>query len=523
MQATRRRLLLGPGLALLAGGPRRATARGVADAPLFAGLDGLAQPVDSDDALARRYVRQGLMWAFAFNFAESARSFDAAARRDPRCGAAHWGRAWALGPNINSDPGPGDGERIAQALREAPPARFGAPWAGLLAALARRHPDTSRMDEPGYAAALGALAGRHPRDALVQLLAAEAQLNLHPYDWWQRDGRPQPWTPAIERLLARALALDPRQPGAHHYAIHLYESSPAPGRAEASARFLREAFPGAPHLLHMPSHIDLRLGRYAEAIAANRRAIAADEAYLAQVDAQGAYRVGYVAHNHHFLWAAACMAGRREVALPAADAAGPAACGPGTRVPAGATVQHLFSLPATTRWRFAMWPELASGLRPPDDGGAYALALWHAARAAAFAQLGRPAEAREQAGRFDALAAEPALREARVKNLHPAPTLLAIAGAQMRAELALAAGDAAAAIAGLRAAVEAEDGLAYDEPHPVAIPSRQALASALSHAGRWQEALAASEADLRRHPGNAWSLAARAQVLQRLGGRRPPA
>ncbi len=512
MEATRRRLLLGPSLALLAGGAAAAAASAGADAPLFAGLDGLAQPVDSDDPLVRRYVRQGLMWAYAFNFAEAARSFDAAARRDARCGAAHWGRAWALGPNINSDPAPGDGERIAAWLRAAPAARFGAPWSGLLEALARRHPDASRLDEEAYAAALEALARRHPRDATVQVLAAEARLNLHPYDWWRRDGRPQPWTPAIERLLARALALDPRQPGAHHYTIHLYESSPAPQRAEPGARFLREAFPGAPHLLHMPSHIDLRLGRYDDAIAANRRSIAADEAYLAQVEAQGAYRLGYVAHNHHFLWAAACMSGRRETALAAADAAGPAACGPGARAPSSTTVQHLLALPALTRWRFGLWNELATGLRPPDDDGAYPLAMWHAARATAFAQLGRPADAAEQARRFDALAADASLRTARVKNVHAVTSLLAITGAQMRAAIALAGGGAAAAIAQLLPAVVAEDALVYDEPHPVAIPSRQPLAAALLRAGRRRECLAACDEDLRRHPRNAWSLALRAQA-----------
>ncbi len=136
-------------------------------------------------------------------------------------------------------------------------------------------------------------------------------MNLHPYDWWAPGGAAQPWTGDIERLLERAIALQPRHPGAHHYWIHLQESSPHPQRALASADVLRDAVPGSGHLLHMPAHIDMRVGHFDAAIRASQRAIEADQRYLAEVDAQGAYRVGYVAHNHHFLWAAASMAGRR--------------------------------------------------------------------------------------------------------------------------------------------------------------------------------------------------------------------
>ena len=133
------------------------------------------------------------------------------------------------------------------------------------------------------------------------MLAAEAILNLHPYDWWEPDGKPKPWTPTIVAGLTRALTLVPDHPGAHHYWIHLQESSPRPRDGEASADLLRDRVPGSGHLVHMPAHIYLRVGRYQDAILANRKSIEADRRYLEAVDAQGAYRVGYVAHNHHFL------------------------------------------------------------------------------------------------------------------------------------------------------------------------------------------------------------------------------
>lgn len=496
-----------------------ASAKPLPVAPLLSGLEGHRHPVDSHDPLTRRYVQQGVMLVYAFNPSEAARSFEAAALRDPGCTTAWWGLAWALGPNINTDPVPADGPRIAVALARAQVAARHAPASvrELVSLLALRHPADGPMQEQAYAEAALALARRRPQDAFVQLLAAEALLNLHPYDWWLPGGQPQPWTPRIESLLRRSLALDPRQPGAHHYWIHLQESSPQPARAKASADFLRSAYSGAPHLLHMPSHIDLRTGRYAEAIAANQRAIAADAAYLAQVDAQSAYRVGYVAHNHHFLWAAAGMSGRQALALQAADEAFPAACGPGGRSPGTVTVQHLQALPILTRQRFGLWEELARGTPPPDGPGGYALALWHAARACAFVRLGRVPEARDEAARLLALAADPALSSLKVKNLHPVGTLLALAGHQVRAEMAAASGDHAGAVTALQAAVALEDTLAYDEPHVVGAPLRQALGAALLAAGRPAQALQAYDEDLRHYPRNAWSLEGRARALSALG------
>ena len=180
------------------GSPR---ARPLPVAPLLAGLDGHSQPVDSADALARRYVQQGFMLVYAFNPAEAARSFEAAAARDAGCALAWWGLAWALGPNINTDPEPADAPRISLALARAGAARASATVRELVQLLAFRHPREGELQEEAYAEAAVDLARRRPRDAFVQLLAAEAQLNLHPYDWWQPDGRPQPWTPSIERLL----------------------------------------------------------------------------------------------------------------------------------------------------------------------------------------------------------------------------------------------------------------------------------------------------------------------------------
>lgn len=484
-------------------------------APLLQGLDGWRFPVETKSAQVQRYADQGVLLVISFNPEEAARSLQAAVTLEPACASAWWALAWALGPNINSDMAEGALPRVHEALRQARThaARATPVRRALIEALSLRHSPGRDIDEEGYAQRMQALARRHPRDADVATLAAESLLNLHPYDWWLPDGRPQPWTLAIERLLQRAMALQPRHPGAHHYWIHLQESSPHPERARASADHLRHAFPGASHLLHMPSHIDMRTGRFDAAIHANQRSIAADERYLAQVDAQGAYRVGYVAHNHHFLWAAACMAGRQALALQAAQAAWPAACGPARRDPGTAIVQQYAVLPTFTLVRFGQWATLLRDTLPPDGPAPYPLAIWHFARGMALVRTGDGHSAHQELARLQSVAADPALQASRIKNINPAATLVHIATLTLQAELALARAEPAAAVALLRNATKAEDALAYDEPHLWLAPTRHALGAALLAAGQASAAEQVYREDLRHYPGNGWSLGGLALAL----------
>lgn len=499
-----------------------ATPAGVARegrAPLLQGLDSHHFALESRHPLARRYFDQGMLLVFGFNPAEAARSFEAALALDPRCATAWWALAWALGPNINTDMAAPDAPRVAHALRQARHhAQRAAPvQRALIAALSRRHPEGADLDEEGYAQTLQSLARRHPGDAQVALLAAEALLNLHPYDWWTPEGRPQPWTPAIEALLRRALALDPRHPGAHHYWVHLQETSSHPARAQASADALRDLVPGSGHLLHMPSHIDMRTGRYDDAIRANQRSIAADQRYLAQVDAQGAYRVGYVAHNHHFLWAAAAMAGRMQLALKAAEAALPAACGPTGRDPGTAIAQHYRVLPYFTLLRFGQWDTLLRGTAPPDGLAPYPLAIWHATRGMALARTGAPAAAQAELERLEARAADPALAQWKLKNVNPVAAIVDIARLSLRAELAWAGAGPLPALPLLREATRREDALVHDEPHLWLAPTRHALGAALLAAGQAAEAVQVYREDLQHFPGNGWSLGGLALALAKMG------
>jgi tetratricopeptide (TPR) repeat protein len=487
-------------------------------APLLDGIGAYTHPAASPVPRAQRYFDQGMVLAWGFNAPEAARSFDAATRADPKCALCFWGLAWSLGPTINADMQKADAGRVQTAVRRAEALSINASprHRALIAALAARHPKQGVLDEEGYAARMRALAKANPRDADVLTLAAEAQLNLHPYEWWERDGSAKPWTPEVEALLAAALKLAPVHPGANHYWIHLMESSATPGRALPSAAKLETLVPGSGHLLHMPAHIYMRVGRYADAAAANERALAADERYLAQLQAQNAYRVGYAAHNPHFLWAAAAMEGRSRAAIDAARTAYRVACGPAPSLRDG-TLQHYFVLEYYALVRFGRWDELLKKTLPPDTDAPYPLAIWHFARGMALVRTGKPREARKALEALEQALADPALKDAKVKNINPAAGLTRIAHLTLRAELSAAEGKARDAVQLLEEAVAIEDGLAADEPHLWLAPTRHAYGAALLRAGRADEAEVAYREDLVRYPENGWSLYGLSQALAKAG------
>jgi tetratricopeptide (TPR) repeat protein len=487
-------------------------------APLLDGMGPYTHATGSPAPLAQRYFDQGMVLAWGFNTAEAVRSFDAAARADPKCAICFWGLAWSLGPTLNADMHKADAARVHTAVRRAEALSVNASprHRGLIAALVARHPQPGVVDEERYAAQLRALAKRSPRDADVLTLAAEAQLNLHAYDWWEKDGTAKPWTPETESLLAAALKVAPDHPGANHYWIHLMESSATPERALASASKLETLVPGSGHLTHMPAHIYMRVGRYAEASAVSERSIKADERYLAQVQAQNKYLVGYAAHNHHFLWAATAMEGRSRAAIDAARTAYRVACGPQPSLRDG-TLQHYYALEHYALVRFARWDEILKATLPPDTEAPYPLAVWHFARGMAYARTGKLRDARRALEALEKTTVDPTLTDVQVKNINPASSLIRIATLTLRAELEVADRKPLVAVKLLEEAVAIEDGLAADEPHLWLAPTRHALGAALLRVGRAAEAESAYREDLAHYPENGWSLYGLSEALAKQG------
>lgn len=510
-------------LCVVAGGPVPAVApqaAPAADPPpqIFAGLGSHHRKVSTGNPDAQRYFDQGLTWAFAFNHDEAIRSFREAARLDPKLAMAWWGVALCNGPHINN-PMVDEAHAAAawEALKKAEALAAGASPVekALIRALGRRyaHPqpaDRAPLDR-AYAEAMREVWKTHPDDSDVGVLFAEAMMDLRPWDLW-RDGVAQPGTDELVAVLERVMAKTPDHPGALHLYVHAVEESPNPERAIAASDRLRTMVPSSGHLVHMPSHIDTLVGRWGEAVESNQRAIASDRAYRARAPRQGFYRV-YMAHNHHMLAYAAMMDGQSTVALHAARemvASIPEAYireNPGL-------VDGMLPAPIEVLMRFGRWEEVLAEPKPADDLPV-SNAFRHFARATAFAATGRIEEAEAERKVFDAACAR--IPEAAVVTFNPARKVLLIAKDMLAGEIAFRKGDADEAVRLLKAAVEKEDGLDYMEPPDWIQPVRHSLGAILLDMGRGEEAITVYREDLRRRPGNGWSLFGLARALRMRG------
>ncbi|HET9358797.1 MAG TPA: alpha/beta hydrolase [Vicinamibacterales bacterium] len=502
----------------LLAGPAAAIAETAALAPELTGLGTLHVPVTTGVPRAQRFFDQGMRLLYAFNHAEAIRAFREAARLDPRLAMAHWGHALALGPNLNA---PMTEENRRQAYAAIGRAQRLASSAtprerALVDALAARYAPDGKGNravlDRAYAAAMRKAAERFPDDPDVLTLYADAQMNTMPWDYWTKGGLAKPETQWTLDVLERVITRQPDHVGALHYHIHLLEASATPQRAEASADRLGSLMPSAGHMVHMPAHIYIRVGRYADAAEANVRAIAADEDYLAQCQVQGLYPISYYPHNLHFLWAAATLEGRRAVALDAARKV--AAKVPHHHAGALSWTADFPVTPMLAYARFGLWQDALTEPKPPANEP-YAVGIWHYSRGLAFAARAQLDRAVGELAALKAITKHEAFATT-LKDL-PLLTNLQIAARIVDGELTMRRGDAASAIALLKEAVEIEDGIPYNEPPVWHHPSRQVLGALLLEAGRAAEAEAVYREDLARFPENGWSLFGLKQSLDAQG------
>jgi tetratricopeptide (TPR) repeat protein len=481
----------------------------------------LHYPAGTKLPLAQRYFDQGLVLAYGFNHAEAARSFREAQKLDPGFAMSWWGEALVLGPNINAAMEAANVPRAWQAAQRARVLAKGASPSerALIEALAVRYApepaeDRSALDR-AYADAMRAVARQFPDDAQVQTLFAEALMDTMPWDYWQEDDEPKPALREVLTALERAVTLDPSHPGANHLHIHAVEAV-RPRDGEASADRLNSLVPGAGHLVHMPSHIYIRVGRYGDAVDANERAIASDDAYVTQCHEQGMYPLAYMPHNQHFLWYAASMEGRAQRSLDAARHVKASIDPAVMRTPGMGTLQHFYALPYLALARFGHWEAILAEPAPAADLH-YPTGLWLYARGMALTRSGRLAEAAVASDSLWQLVDHPEVAKITIWDINAGADILQIAHSALAGELALAHGDAARGLARLREAVLLEDALNYDEPPPWYSPARQALGAALLDLGRGEEAERVHREDLERVPENGWSLFGLAQALDAQG------
>lgn len=491
------------------------------DVPLYANLGAYHYEVTTSTPLAQRYFDQGLRLYYAFNHAEAIRAFEEAVRLDPQCAMCYWGISLALGPNINAPLDSVAGVAAYAAIRRAVAREEDADARerALIRALATRYvavPPSDRASlDSAYALAMADVARQYPSDLEAATLYAEALMDLSPWRYWTQEGEPRPDTPEILAQLERVTAANPDHPGANHFYIHAVEAV-QPERAVAAAERLAGLMPGAGHLVHMPGHIYVRVGRYVDAIKANEHAVHADESYIRdQNPVFGIYVAGYYPHNYDFLAFAASMVGRSAQAIGAADKLPSLVPVEMLHAPGMTFLQHHRTRNLQLRVRFGRWDEILAVPAPPEDLP-HARAMWHYARGRALAGRGEVSAAEAELARVRAAAADPELAPLRLE-FNTAGAVLGIAEEVLAGHIAAAREDFAAAVDHLREAARREDALVYGEPPDWTVPVRQELGRVLLAASRAAEAEQTFREDLERFPENGWSLAGLAQALRAQG------
>ena len=486
--------------------------------PLFEGLGSYSRTVTTKSPEARRYFNQGLDFVFGFNHGAAIRSFQEAARLDPKCAMAHWGIALASGPHINYPLVPPPAAE--RAWKELQLAQQNADKASpveraLIEALGKRYanpqPEDRKPLDQAYADAMREVWKAHPTDPDVGAFFAEAMMDLRPWDQWTKEGEPNPGTEEILATLDAVLKLNPNHPFANHLYIHAVEASRNPERADAAADRLRTLQPGLAHNVHMPSHIDIRRGRWQQAIDTNAKAVEADRRYRKIVGPPTGLLPVYAAHNHHMLAFAAMMTGQREVAMKHARAL--VAEMPAAFVKENAAFADGYvAVPLEVLVRFGRWDEILAEPANYPESLLFSRAFHHAARATALAAKGDAAGARKEQAIF-LERAKPVPKETPLGN-NTAGVVLSLATHMLEGEILIAEGQVDSGLAELQTAVREEDALKYDEPPAWMIPVRHALGAVLMKAGKFTEAEQVYRADLARLPENGWSLFGLAESLR---------
>ena len=489
-------------------------------APVFRGLGSHHMAISTRVPRTQAFFDQGVNLLFGFNHAEAIRSFREAARLDPTCAMCWWGMAEALGPNINL-PMPPDAVAPAwQALRHAQAlaSKASALEQAWIAALSARYSSDPKADrhalDEAWAQAMGKLWHDNPQDLDAATFYAEAMMDTQPWDYWQADGvAPKGHGGDIVATLETVIRQAPEHAGALHLYIHAVEASTTPERAEHAADVLLKLMPRAGHIVHMPSHIYYRVGRYADAARVNELAARVDEGYIASCRAQGFYPAGYYGHNIHFLWTSAGMQGRYRTAIGAARRLVKAV--DAEKLARQLPMAELYAFtPVTTQLRFGRWKAVLAEPRPPK-GLILDQAMSYYARGFAYANTGDPVRARTDAANLATLIhGDFAKYEAFGV---PARPMAQLALALLEAEIARTSGDLADAVTRFQAAQALELALPYTEPPYWHQPTSHFLGAALLQARRPAEAEAVYRESLKTYRDDGWALTGLVQALDAQG------
>ncbi len=493
---------------------------------------------------AQRWFDRGLNWCYGYHHEESGACFEKALASDPDCAMAHWGVAYAAGPNYNypwvlHDPAGKaaalvrayDASRAALALVD----RVTKPERALIEALATRYPQREPIEDQrpwdrAFADAMRAAHLAQTRDLDIRAVFVEAVLNCTPWLMWDvKTGAPTPGADTLEvqETLESAFRTIPGamdHPGLLHLHVHLMEMSSTPEAALLTGDRLRELTPDMGHLVHMPTHIDIQCGHYRDTIHWNQKAMIADRKYYDRAGPLNFY-TGYRIHNYHFAAYGAMFLGQFAPAIAAVDEMITTMPEDLLRIPSPPMADFFESYVSVRQHvliRFGKWHDIIAQPLPADPAlYCNTTAMIHYAKGVAHAALGDvPAAEAEQALFRAAVQRVP---KSRYMHNVSCQLALAVAGLMLEGEIAYRRGEYVHAFASLRVAIALEDDLPYDEPWGWMQPVRHALGALLLEQGRTAEAEVIYREDLglggtlpraQIHPDNIWALRGLLDCLQ---------
>ncbi|KAB1158129.1 tetratricopeptide repeat protein [Flavobacterium luteum] len=491
-------------------------------APIFKGLDGLHFAITTKNKEVQHYFNQGLMLSFGFNHAEAARSFFEATRQDPQCAMSWWGFAYVLGPNYNGGMEKDNFERAFDAVQKAKLLTSSSTERekDLIEALSQRYSNDTTVVravlDAAYAVAMRKVYKKYPNDATIGSLFAESLMDMHPWNLWNKDGTAQPWTPEIMSVLEKCIQREPKHAGANHFYVHATEMSQHAEDAEASANLLRTLVPGSGHLVHMPAHTYIRIGRYHDGVVTNQKAVAIDSLYLEACHAQGAYPLGYYPHNYHFIAACATIAGESKAALDGAIKTANHAHKKLFRDPDWSTLQHYYSIPWYVEVKLGLWKDILQSKAPEKDLK-YPMVVWHYAQGMAMLSQNKVADAKKHLDAMRKIMLDTKIKDLTIWEGNSVFDLCTIASKILEGEINAKEKNYTKAIALLKEAVAIEDALNYNEPPDWFFSVRHHLGAVLIDAGKYKDAIKIYEEDLKNYPKNGWALKGLMNVYEKLG------
>lgn len=460
----------------------------------------LHHPVATNQILGQLYFDQGLTFIYAFNHDAAYWSFLRASEVDPNMAMAYWGMALALGSNINMQITPERAKIAYEIIQKAIQKSENGPEneKEYIHALFQRYSKASDEDQQQlalrYSQAMQKLSHKYSDDPDAAVLYAESILDINPWNQWSLDGKPLEGTMEAVKTLQSVLKRIPDHLGANHYYIHAVEASSHPEIALMSAERLQTLLPSSGHILHMPSHIYLLVGDYAQAIHSNLAAVAADREYIREYGMHGIYPLHYLSHNLYFLSRAYTLQGCFEDAKQAANDLTAFYVNHFKKM---IDLEYYSSAPLTVLITFHRWKDILD-MQPPNEEMLVATTLWRFGRSMAFANIGNISQALQEQRLF--LEGKKQITSDQVFGYNKANQILAIADHCLEAKLAEVQGNYDKAVIFLKNAVDIQDHLRYNEPPDWFFPIRETLGAILLRIQRSHDAEEIFRQELKRHP-----------------------